>query len=83
MSVEVATVPEGVTLAGAKEQLPPVGSPEQVNVVAEAKPFCGVTEIVTSPLCPYGTESEGCETANAKFGGRLMMYAAEATALLA
>jgi hypothetical protein len=52
VSVVVATPPEGVTLAGENVQVAPVGSPEQLKVVAEAKPFCGINEIVTVPLCP-------------------------------
>lgn len=63
-----APLPEGVTVAGEKLHDAPVGSPEQVNETAEVKPFCGVTEIVTLPLCPPVTASDDGEAAMVKFG---------------
>ena len=70
-----AEVPEGVTVAGEKLHDAPVGSPEQVNVTAEVKPFCGVTDTVAVPFCPAVMVSEEGEAATVKLGvaGRLMM----------
>ena len=73
VSVVVATPPEGVTLAGEKVHVAPAGSPEHPKVVAEAKPFCGVIEIVTVPLCPGAMVSDGCETEIEKVGGGKLM----------
>ena len=39
VSIVVATPPDGVTIDGEKLQDAPAGNPEQLNVVAEAKPF--------------------------------------------
>lgn len=63
-----AAVPEGVTVAGEKLHDAPVGNPEQVNETAEAKPFCGVTETVTEPLCPPVTVSVAGVTPRVKSG---------------
>ena len=47
--VVAAAPPDGVTVEGIKLQVTPAGSPEQLKLVAPAKPFCGVTEMVTVP----------------------------------
>ena len=73
VSVVVATPPEGVTLDGENVHVAPAGSPEQLKVVAAAKPFCGVIEIVTVALCPGATVSDGCETEIEKVGGGRLM----------
>ncbi len=56
-TVEMAAVPEGVTIAGLKPHEIPTGSPEQPNVTAVLKPLTGVTirfavfgaDLVTTP----------------------------------
>lgn len=68
VSVVEAAAPDGVTVAGEKLQVAPVGSPEQVNETADAKPFCGVTDIVAEPVCPPLMESEDGEATTAKLG---------------
>lgn len=49
VSVVEEAAPEGVTVAGEKEQEAPKGSPEQVNDTAELKPFWGVTVMEVVP----------------------------------
>lgn len=41
--------PDGGAVVGLNEQGAPLGSPEQVKLTAELKPFCGVTVRVTGP----------------------------------
>ena len=74
VSVEVAAVvPDGVTVAGEKLQDAPEGNPEQLKVVAEAKPFCGATEIMAVPLCPGAMVSDDGDTVTEKFGAGMLM----------
>ena len=49
VSCVVAAPPDGVTVVGLKEQLAPLGSPEQAKPTVELNPFCGVTVSVTDP----------------------------------
>ena len=49
VSCVVAGAPEGDTVAGLKEHVAPVGSPEHAKLTVELKPFCGVTVIVAVP----------------------------------
>jgi hypothetical protein len=65
----VAAAPEGVTGAGLKEQVAPVGNPEQAKLTAELNPFCGVTVKVTVPWLPLLTESDVGEAPSVKEGG--------------
>ena len=74
VNVDVAGVaPAGVTVAGEKLQVAPVGRPEQVNVVAEAKPFWAVTERVAVPVCPGVMVSDAGETVTVKLGVGMLM----------
>jgi hypothetical protein len=50
VSVVVAAVPAGVTVAGEKLQDAPEGRPEQLNVTAELKPLAGVIDIAVVAL---------------------------------
>jgi len=45
--VVAALPPDGVTVVGLNEQVAPLGSPEQVKLTNELKPFCGVTVRLT------------------------------------
>lgn len=45
----------GVTVAGLKAHVAPVGSPEHANVTALLKPFCGVTVRLNVPDVPEVT----------------------------
>lgn len=47
-----AAEPDGVTVCGKKPHDAPDGSPEQLKVTAELKPFAGVTEIEVVPFWP-------------------------------
>lgn len=67
-----AAVPEGVTEAGAKMHVAPVGSPEQVSVTKELNPFCGVTETVVVPLWPPVTVSAAGVTPTVKAGANTL-----------
>jgi hypothetical protein len=83
VTVVVAVAPpEGVTVAGEKVHVSPAGNCEQVNETAEAKPPCGITETVMVPLCPEDSVSDVGAAVTEKSGGKLMVYAALATALL-
>jgi hypothetical protein len=74
VSIVEAAAPEGVTLAGAKLHDAPEGSPEQLSETAEANPPCGVTVVVTVPLCPALTVSDVGETEAEKLcAGRLIV----------
>lgn len=75
VSVVVAGVPpDGVTEAGEKLQVTPEGRPEQLKVVAEAKPFCGAMEITAVPVWPGEMVSEvGLTEIENAGGGRLMV----------
>jgi hypothetical protein len=57
--VETAALLVGVTLEGLKEQVAPAGRPEQARPMAELKPFCGTTVMVTLPWLPELMVSEG------------------------
>jgi hypothetical protein len=50
--VLVTGAPLGVTLAGEKVQVTPVGIPEQARLIAESNPFAGVKVIVRVDACP-------------------------------
>ena len=67
--VFAAVVPEGVTVAGEKLHAAPAGKPLHANVTAELKPFCGVTDTATAPLCPAVTVTAAGETPTLKDGG--------------
>jgi hypothetical protein len=85
VSVDVATEPEGVTVAGEKVHDAHEGNPEQVREVSAANPFCGVTSTVVVPLVPAATASDAGETATEKLGEAAnwpMVKLAEATALV-
>ena len=69
-------LPVGVTLEGEKEQVAPVGRPEQAKVTAALKPFCGETVRVSEPWLPELMESAAALGVRAKDGG-----AAETTAV--
>ena len=69
VTCEVAATLEGVTLEGLKEQVVPVGRPEQAKVTAELKPFCGVTVRVSEPWLPDLTVSVETLEVNEKDGG--------------
>ena len=75
--VTVSTVdvaPGGVTVAGEKLHVAPVGKPEQLNETAELKPFSGVTETVVAPLSPAATvNAVGVATTEKSAAGRLMV----------
>lgn len=45
----VMAAPEGVTWGGLKAQVAPAGRPEQLKVMVELNPPCGVTVSVTAP----------------------------------
>jgi hypothetical protein len=62
-----------MTLFGLKEQLPPVGSPEQAKVTAELKPFCGVTVRFIVPCPPEFTVSADGKAPRVKVGGGLIV----------
>jgi hypothetical protein len=86
---EVVTVtvleatPVGVTVAGEKLHEAPTGNPdEQLKLIAEANPPCAANETVAVPLAPPATVIDDGATATVKSGGRLIMYAALATALI-
>ena len=55
--VEVAA-PDGVTAAGEKVHVVPIGRPEQLNETDEVNPFTGVIDIVLVPLCPGTTVTD-------------------------
>ena len=50
VSVVVGVAAEGVTVAGEKLQVAPVGCPEQANDTAEENPFSGMMKTVVVPL---------------------------------
>lgn len=81
---EVTAAPDGVTVDGENEQLSPEGSPVQLKFTARAKPFWGMTVSVTVADCPELMVALEGEAARVNVGaGRLMVYVALATALLA
>jgi hypothetical protein len=69
VSCVVAAAPEGVTVAGLKEQAVPTGSPEQAKLTIVLNPYCGVTVRVTVPCPPDWMVSEEGEAPNVKLGG--------------
>ena len=85
VSVDVATEPEGVTVAGEKVHDAHEGNPEQVREVSAENPFRGVTRTVVVPLVPAATVSDAGETSTEKLGEAAnwpMVKLAEATALV-
>jgi hypothetical protein len=83
VTVVEAAVPDGVTVAGEKLHDAPEGNPEQLKETAEVKPPCGVTLTVAVPLWPPVTVIDAGVEASEKSGGRLIVYVALATALVA
>ena len=72
--VFAAAAPDGVTVAGEKLHVAPAGKPPHANVTGELKPFCGVTDTATVPLCPVATVTAAGETPTVKDGvGRLIV----------
>ena len=74
--------PLPVTVFGEKLQVASVGSPEQLNETVPVNPLSGVTVIVSNALFPVAIVSGGSVDGTEKSAGRLMVYVAEATALL-
>jgi hypothetical protein len=68
VSVDEATAPEGVTVAGEKEHDAHEGSPEQDRLASAANPFCGVTITVVVPLSPAVTARDAGNTSTEKLG---------------
>jgi hypothetical protein len=64
-----AAAPEGVTVAGLKEQVMPKAGSEQVKLTAELNPYCGVTVSFTVPDEPEVILREAGEVPSVKFGG--------------
>jgi hypothetical protein len=52
LTVLVTGAPLGVTLAGEKVQVAPVGNPEHPRLMGELKPPAGVNVIVKFDACP-------------------------------
>lgn len=77
VSTDVAAVPDGVTVAGLKAHVVPVGSPEHAKLTAELKPYCGVTVRVAVPGLPDCTVSEDVETPNVKLAAGALEMARE------
>src|SRR5580692_5604219 len=81
--VELTADPVVATVDGENEHASPEGSPEQLKLTAWLNPFSGVTDSVKVAdwLASIGAlpgEADSVKVA----GGRLMVYAADATALL-
>lgn len=73
VSCELTALPDGVTVAGLKEQVTPEGKPEQAKLTVELKPFCGVAVTIDVPLPPASTVSAFGDAANVKLGGGRLM----------
>jgi hypothetical protein len=73
VSFVAAAAPEGVTVAGLKEQDVPLGNPEQAKVTGELKPLDGVTVRVAVPELPELTVRAAGEAAKVKLGGSAMV----------
>ena len=67
--VVAAAVPFGVTVAGAKVHVPPLGNPLQAKLTCWLKPPAGVTVIVVWAELPPATEALIGEAAMLKLGG--------------
>jgi hypothetical protein len=52
LTVLVTGAPVGVTAAGVKVQVTPVGIPEHPRLIGELKPFAGVKVMVRFDACP-------------------------------
>ena len=52
VSVVLAALPLGVSVAGLKEQLDLAGSPEQAKLIVPLNPPCGVIEMLYVADCP-------------------------------
>ena len=82
--VVLAAAPAGVTVGGEKEQASPEGSPEQLKLTACENPFSGVTlKVNIAELLPLMVAEVGEAESENDGEGRLMVYAAVATGLLA
>ena len=66
VSVDTAVTPDDATLTGEKTHVVPAGNPEQVNEIAPANPFCGITEMMFVTDCPDTTLSDGRKTLKEK-----------------
>ena len=69
--VRVETMlPACETVVAENAQAAPVGSPEQANVIGdvEGNPFSGVSVMISVPLAPAVTVSDGVETPTVKVG---------------
>ncbi len=73
VSVVGTALPFGVTLAGLNAQDEYAGSPEQLNVVAVANPFAGVTVIVVVVVLPAMTEADAGLRSTEKSGAGAVM----------
>ena len=63
----------GVTVAGLNPQDAPAGTPEQVKLTSELKPFAGLTAMLMVPVPPYAiTRDEGARYRE-KSGGSAVM----------
>jgi hypothetical protein len=69
----VAGEPEGVTVAGLKAHVAPVGSPEHAKLTVESNPFPGVTVSVTVPCSVAVPVSEVGEAVSVKKGCWVMV----------
>lgn len=73
VSVVVTANPDGVTVVGLKEQVTPLGTPEQEKPTAELKPFSGVTVRVLVPWLAGAMESAAGDAPRVNVAaGRLM-----------
>jgi hypothetical protein len=82
-NIAVAGAPEGVTDIGLKEQVSPLGSPEQAKLTGKLKPNCGVTVSEYVATLPATSVSAGGEACKVNVAFRLIVYAEEAIALFA
>ena len=73
VSCELIALPDGVTVAGLKEQVTPEGKPEQAKLTAELKPFIGVTVTIEVPLPLAFTVNTFGDAASVKLGGGRLM----------
>ena len=78
----VTAAPEGVRVAGLKEQVAPAGSPEHAKLIAELKPYSGVAVSVMVPWVPALSVTDPGVACKVNVDGGVMVYVAEPTALL-
>jgi hypothetical protein len=69
----VAGALEGVTVAGLKAHVAPVGNPEQAKLTADSKLFSGVTVSVVVPWLPESAVSDAGEAPSVKEGAAAMV----------